>query len=187
MLNSFAAVLDSGGAGGGGSYESIATAVGTGSSGTITFSSIPATYASLQIRILGRTTTAGTDNDLYLQFNGDSSSVYDQHSLRGNGTTASATGAINQTRARISIASGNGSASNIMGVGIVDIHDYASTTKNKTVRAFSGQDQNGADQSVYLFSGLWRNTSAVNSVSVIVPTLNFTTQTVVSLYGIKGA
>ena len=33
------------------SYESIASATGTGSSGTITFSSIPSTYQSLQLRV----------------------------------------------------------------------------------------------------------------------------------------
>ena len=45
------------------SFESIATVSGTGSSGTITFSSIPATYKHLQIRYIGKT------NDVKFRFN----------------------------------------------------------------------------------------------------------------------
>lgn len=170
-----------------GAFESIATATGTGSSGTITFSSIPSTYQHLQIRGIARTTTTGTDNDIFLQFNGVSTTTYDYHYLRGNGTAASASGAINQTRMQVANVAGNGSAASIVGSFIIDIHDYASTTKNKTVRSISGHDQNGTDQNIFLFSGLSRNTAAVSSISIIVPTLNFTTASTFALFGIKGA
>jgi hypothetical protein len=32
----------------------------------------------------------------------------------------------------------------VFGVAIIDILDYANTSKNKTVRALSGEDENGA-------------------------------------------
>jgi hypothetical protein len=76
----------------------------------------------------------------------------------------------------------------MMGVAIVDIHDYAATTKNKTVRNISGVDTNNtSDGLIYLSSGLWQSTSAVSSIDVFFSGENFTTSTVVSLYGIKGA
>ena len=192
MLNSFVSVLDSGGAGGGGSYESIATATGTGSSGTITFSSIPSTYTSLQIRILSktiRTASSGT-NDGFLQLNGDTGSNYSYHYLIGDGSSASAAGGASQTSmriARIDQSSFTG-LTNMMAVGIIDIHDYASTTKAKTVRYLSGNNTNGTgDGQVNLGSGGWFSTSAVNQVSIFVSGTSFTTSTVISLYGIKGA
>ena len=67
MLNSIVSVLDSGGAGGGGSYESIAT-VTLGSNATaITFSSIPSTYKSLQLR--GQVIPDGAFTQLSMKFN----------------------------------------------------------------------------------------------------------------------
>jgi len=185
-------ILAASGAGGGGAYESIATATGTGSSGTITFSSIPSTYTSLQIRIMSKSTrTASTGtNDAFLRLNNDTGSNYAYHDLYGDGTSAGASGAATQTAIRIqriAVSSGTG-LSNMMGVAIVDLHDYASTTKNKTVRNISGADLNGVTSgSMWLSSGLWQSTTAVNRLDLYFSGENFTTTTVVSLYGIKGA
>ena len=62
------------------SYESIASATGTGSSKTITFSSIPSTYASLQIRINGFTSSSDNWN---IRINGDSGTNYTTHYIVG--------------------------------------------------------------------------------------------------------
>ena len=174
------------------SFESIATATGTGSSGTITFSSIPSTYTSLQIRILSKTIRTGSfgTNDGFLQFNGDTGSNYSYHYLIGDGSSASAAGGASQTSmriARIDQSSFSG-LTNMMATAIIDIHDYASTTKAKTVRYISGNDTNNVgDGQVNLGSGGWFSTSAVNQVSIFVSGTSFTTSTVISLYGIKGA
>lgn len=173
------------------SYESIATATGTGSSGSITFSSIPSTYTSLQIRLIDKATRTASfgSNDGYLRFNGDTGSNYAYHYLIGDGSSASAAGGASQSTmriARIDQSSYSG-LSNIMAVGIIDIHDYASTTKNKTVRYITGNDTNNVgDGQVNLGSGLWASTSAVNQVEIYLSGTNFTASTVISLYGIKG-
>ena len=71
---------------------------------------------------------------------------------------------------------------------LIDIQDYASTTKYKTVRSFSGMDGNAADTQyvVTLRSNLWLSTSAITSITLI-PATAFTTSTTFALYGIKGA
>jgi hypothetical protein len=172
------------------SYESIATAVGTGSNSSITFSSIPSTYTSLQIRILTKATRTGSSgtNDGFLQFNGDTGSNYSYHYLIGDGSSPSAAGGASQTSmriARIDQSSFSG-LTNMMAVGVIDIHDYASTTKAKTVRYITGNDTNNVgDGQVNLGSGGWFSTSAVNQVSIFVSGTSFTTSTVISLYGIK--
>ena len=181
MLNSIVALLNAGAGGGGGAYESIATATGTGSSGTITFSSIPSTYASLQIRIFAKD---GSLNQIGLRLNADSGNNYSTHQLYGDGVSVTASALTSTTR--VSYIGQAVATANIGGVSIVDVHDYASTTKNKTVRSFTGWDINGSGE-VKLSSGVWMNTAAVTSLSIVNLADNFATTSVFSLYGIKGA
>lgn len=161
-------------------YDSIATAVGTGSSGTITFSSIPATYTHLQIRYIAR---GSTDNVTYVRFNSDTGSNYSDHMLYGGGTSASALNDVSNTRMG---QLRHSDTTSIVGVGVVDILDYANTSKYKTMRALTGCDFNGSGI-VMLTSGNWRNTNAITSITLNVDGGNYTTDTVFALYGIKGA
>lgn len=172
------------------SYESIATATGTGSSATITFSSIPSTYKHLQIRFMAKS-TFGSDNanNITVRLNGDTASNYARHNLYGDGSAAAAEGSASQTSMQLRFLLPSTSV-NLLGVGIVDFADYASSTKNKTMRYFGGTDTNNNTSiisPVVLGSGLWNSTSAVTSISFITSVSNFTTDTVFSLYGIKGA
>jgi hypothetical protein len=186
LLNTITAILDAGAGGGGGAYESIATATGTGSSATITFSSIPSTYKHLQIRAINRDTFGASFIDFgTLTFN-SSTSGYAAHWLYGDGSTTSAFGSASRSNTGWWLGVGDGYTAGIVAATIYDIHDYASTTNNKTIRIFSGVDTNGAGR-VALTSGLWANTSAITSISFTSPNANFTTNTVFSLYGIKGA
>jgi hypothetical protein len=166
------------------SYESIATASGTGSSGTITFSSIPSTYKHLQLRYIARTNWATGGADFLYSFNSDTTnSNYAYHRLGGTGDTAFAQAS---TSSRIvGINNGSSAGSNMVAAGVMDILDYASTNKNKTVRNLVGSDRNGSGL-VALYSNLWMNTGAVNSLSLITENGNWTTQTQFALYGIKG-
>lgn len=192
MLN-LLGVLAASGAGGGGSYESIATATGTGSNTSVTFSSIPSTYTSLQIRAVYRdTNTPGTTRqNLNLEFNGSGGTNYAVHFLQGDGATASAAGF---TAYPFVVINGAGAAgnttANVYGASIIDIHDYASTTRNKTVRYFCGINDNTAtagSQRISIGSGVWLSTSAITSIKVICGDTAFATGTTISLYGIKGA
>jgi hypothetical protein len=175
------------------SYESIASATGTGSSNTITFSSIAGTYQHLQIRAMTRTTNTSTSvGRLDIRFNGDSASNYTVHNLTGDGATAAAEGFSSQTELEIrSMGSAGGSMlSNTMAVHIIDIQDYASTTRNKTMRAFSGIDDNNTNgmTRVGLHSGVWMSTSAITSIELRNPSGgSWATTTQFALYGIKGA
>ena len=166
-------------------FESIATATGTGSSGTITFSSIPSTFKHLQLRIMCNDTNNG--NYLQITANNDTSaSNYVRHFLKGNGTAASAGGTASGTYASWLDSSYAGYSTNTMAVKIVDILDYGSTTKNKTFRGFFGYDQNGAGD-VIISSGLWLSTTAIDRLDVFVSGSNFTTASTFALYGIKEA
>ena len=175
MLNTILGTLSSGVAASTSSYESIASATGTGSSGTITFSSIPQTYASLQLRWQALSTPA------YVLLNVNGAVPSYLHYLYGSGSAAGANGAA--SFGYLSVNEQTDTTNPY--VGITDFIDYASTTKNKTIRNFSGKDSNGGGE-INLMSYLINSTTAITSISVIAVTQNWATTTQVSLYGIKG-
>lgn len=173
-----------------GSFESIATATGTGSSAIITFSSIPSTYKSLQFRILGKNTdTSVGGTQAIVRFNSDTGTNYSYHFLRAEGTTVAAGGGTSNGSMEWNgvYPSSAATQANMMGTGIIDVIDYASTSKYKTLRGFHGWNGNTVDNGwVVLNSGLWMSTSAINSVSIITNGSNWTSNTTIALYGIKG-
>jgi hypothetical protein len=80
-----------------------------------------------------------------------------------------------------------GSAASIFGVLVLDILDYANTSKTKTTRTLMGYDKNGAGK-VTLTSGLWNNTSAISSISIVPKDgSSWAEYSSFALYGIKGA
>ena len=121
-----------------------------------------------------------------LRFNGDSGSNYANHYLYGDGSSAVAGADTTQTNINLYGSLVTSSASNVYAVTVLDVLDYTSTNKNKTVRALSGQDSNGSGISI-LTSGLWINSSnAISSLTITANTGNFTTASQFALYGIKG-
>jgi hypothetical protein len=167
------------------SYESIATATATGSSSTITFSSIPSGYVSLQIRANYANASGDLDS---MQLNGDTTSNYTMHRLRGDGASATAQGSAPRANMVLDQYSVNGTTySSIRSALIVDIHDYTSTSKYKTIRTFNGYNTNTTDGWIGLNSGLWMSTSAVTSITILNSgASNYISGSTFSLYGIKG-
>ena len=167
----------------GGAMESIATvSVGSGGASSIEFTSIPGTYQHLQIRLTARTTRTASELDgMNIRFNSDSGGNYSQHWVQGNGAAAAAAGYASQTRGWLGYFGTNGGQ---IGCGVVDILDYASTSKNKTVRTVSGTDANGSGM-VTIDSSAWFNTSAITSI-LIYPDYNpFAQHSTAALYGLR--
>jgi len=170
-----------------GVFESIATINASGTS-SITFSSIPQTYKHLQLRNIGRDNRAGaTFTVLYMYFNGDTATNYFFHEVRADGSTvtAQASGATEFIFFGSNTASS--ATSNVFGTSIVNIADYTTTNKKKTVRSLYGWDNNGSGR-IGINSGLWNSESAISSITIFPSgTPTFTSNSIFSLYGIKGA
>ncbi len=176
-------IMDGAGGVAGTSYESIASASGTGSSGTITFSSIPSTYKHLEIRQISRVSVVASDCNL--RFNSDTGSNYSWHRLMGNGSAASVAAGVSNTYIELPATSYSSLLSNVYGTSVTSILDYADTNKFKTVRSLGGFEDNSSGL-VLFCSGNWRSTSAVTSISLITGSGSWTTDTRFALYGIKG-
>ena len=170
-----------------GDFESIATTTLSTAASSVTFSSIPSTYKHLQIRCTIQEDAAGSAFDnLIARFNGDSASNYSRHQLVGDGDAASAFGLASRTFAVCGFGVRNAVGASVFSPNIIDILDYASTNKNKTVRALATTDWNGGG-SVGLLSAGWFSTSAITSIVLSLDSsLNFTQYSSFALYGIKG-
>jgi hypothetical protein len=169
-------------------FESIATATSSGSSATLTFSSIPSTYSSLQIRFISKPASSG--GAIRMQMNGITTNTYWYHYLIGVGTAAAAGSSGSATNGIFVMDNLTAPVADIFGVGIIDIHDYASTTKLKTIRSLSGTNDNtsGNGDEIQLWSGINGATTAVSSITFANTSgQNFASGTTFSLYGIKGA
>lgn len=162
------------------SYVSIATATGTGSSNTITFSVIPGTYKHLQLRGI----LVGSSSDVVqIAYNGDTTATnYYYHRLQGTGAGTPNAAAGNIRR----LFDSNGSGSNYLAF-VTDVLDYSNTNKYKTTRSLSGYDANGSGV-IDLESSLWKNTNdAITSIELsLTAGIYFSANSSFALYGIKG-
>ena len=165
---------------------------------TISFTSIPQNYEHLQIRLFAQTNRAtyGGDN-FYMRVGAstvDSGSNYSWHMVYGDGSGAGV--GSGSTASYINVLNGGSlgtTAGGSFGAVIVDILDYANTSKYKTTRAFGGVDDNDASagdfgRGVGFNSGLWQSTSAIGIITLYpMNGSNFNTYTSAALYGIKRA
>lgn len=181
-----------------GAFIPIATTTLSTATATISFTGIPQNYEHLQIRLFAQTNRAtyGGDN-FYMRVGNssvDSGSNYSWHMVYGEGTAAG-TGS-GATASYINVLNGGclgTTAGGSFGAVIVDVLDYANTSKYKTTRAIGGTDDNGASaggfgRAVGLNSGLWQSTSAIGIITLYpMNGTNFNTYTSAALYGIKRA
>jgi hypothetical protein len=161
-------------------YTPIATQTLGSSSASVTFSSIPATYTDLVLVLQAGT---ATNDNLGIRFNSDTGSNYSNTALSGNGSTVVSFRASNATSIipQYHFVFNNNLNSNV----IIQVQNYSNTTTNKTLLARS----NNAGVSTDVGVGLWRNTAAITSVTLIGGSFgySFITGSTFTLYGVKSA
>ena len=173
-----------------GAFDSIASVSGNGSAQVLTISGIPSTYTHLQIRGVVRNNRNNPSfpfGNLSMYFNGSAGSNSDGR-VQGNTSTASATGNAGITALTIGDTATDAQTANVMTTFIIDILEYTSTTKLKTVRSFIGTDVNGTGR-MQMTEALYTATpAAITSISFEnYNSAAFTTTTNFALYGIKGS
>lgn len=169
-------------------YEHLGTVSLTSSQASVTFTlnGSATEYKHLQVRYVARTNRTDTDDNLILRFNADSGANYSWHRLgmtTSAGLTSQGGGGFPGFYARTTAAT---NTANSFGVGIIDILDPFSTTKNKTIRGLDGQT--GSYGAVTLASAAWLSTSAVTSLVFSTQSgTSFLAGSRFSIYGVKGS
>jgi hypothetical protein len=163
-------------------YVPIATtAIGSAAS-SYTFSSIPSTYTDLiLISNLGQSINGTT---LSIQFNGDTGTNYSITELYGNGSSASSSTNSNQTS--IYLENNIAAALSVSTSIIVNVMNYSNTITNKTIISRANNTDSttpGTNTTI----GLWRSTSAINSLTIKVSSGNIITGSTFTIYGIAAA
>ena len=158
-------------------YEPIQSVTATGSSTVISFTSIPQTYTDLVVIFTGFATTG----NFYVRVNSDSSAIYSQTDIRGDGSVAGSSRETAQSNVYIGdyIADPISTISN----AVMNFQNYTNTT---TFKSFLFRGNNPA-KFVGLTSGLWRSTAAITGISVHSSGANLDSTSVATLYGIKAA
>ena len=152
--------------------------VGSGGAANIEFTSIPATYTDLVLKLSQRNTTGGNVVDVVsVTFN--STSPATGRVLTGNGSSAGST-----TSTRLGV--GNGSSSTATTFNNLEVYIPNYTSSNyKSFSADSVTENNATDAGQNLVAGLWENTSAITSISLSSST--FAQYSTAYLYGISNA
>jgi hypothetical protein len=163
------------------SYESIASVTPSGTN-TVTFSSIPSNFTTLQIRA---SFGDAAENSLQMRFNGDTGSNYQSSSLEGNGTTVTGNAGYSETTMSIAFrGQGASTSASFLAGAIIDIPKYSTSGTYKTCLSSFGVNQNTTGKMGFT-TGVWFNTSVITSITITMAA-NYSSGTVFSLYGIRG-
>lgn len=163
-------------------FSYIGSASSTGSSSTLTISSIPSTYKHLWI--MGAIGTSG-DTALYLRINGDSGGNYALQEIYADGSAPQ-----NQRDLTLTNAAGNTSVFSTANAGVCGfeaiIPNYLSSAYKEVLwDGNSGKYLTGTAHGYNLRSiSTWKNTSAITSISMYIPSGTMTNTSQVTVYGL---
>lgn len=150
--------------------------VGAGGIAQIDFSSIPQTGTDLIIYLSGRVTTDGA---VGIYFNGSNTSLSNRF-LRGSGSAASSN--VNAIGGYVGETGVDGQTASTFGNASIYIPNYAGST-NKSFSVDAVSENNATNAWQHLVAGLWSNTGAITSISLLAASsATFKQYTVASLY-----
>ena len=173
--------------------EAIATTYLEVEASIIEFTSIPQTYEHLQLRISCRQTQYADSIDIAIRFGTGGGAVDGNYNYWGDRMSAYkavvAAGAgynRNVTRYASQFASGTNAEGQQYGAGVIDILDYANSSKKTTLMGLGSTAVGAGYPWVHLGSGLWDNTGALDRIAIKgygYGTANLIRGTSVTLYG----
>ena len=167
-------------------YTLIGSTVVSGSSAaSMSFSSIPNTYTDLVLRVSSRINDANNWMDFALSFNGVTTATYPDIIIYGSGSAAGGTtdngpGVITRTSTTANTASTFGNSE-------IYIPNYLSSNY-KCVNSDAVSENNETAAITCFTAGLWKNTSAITSITLTpINSATFTQYSTAYLYGIKNS
>ena len=161
-----------------GAYDALATiTIGASAVSAIEFAGIPQGYRDIELR--GVVMTNSATNPTWKVNNDSTTANYSGHHLWGTGAAASLN---NQSG---TVYWNYNPSSSYPSAFIMHWKDYASNTKNKTMRTIAGSETNGGTSEIAMWSGGYYSTNPITSIQLNGNGAMFAQYTTISLYGIK--
>lgn len=162
-------------------YTALASTVLSGSTTTVSFTSIPGSYTDLIVRISGRVSTAGVN--------------FDNPTIKINTVTTNRSGTnasfSSSTASSTSVGTGGIAlpaalaTSNTFGAVELRIPNYANTSYNKPFWITSVSESNGSGTNYgQIVAGLWASTAAITQLDFDMTPNNFVTGSRFDLFGV---
>ena len=163
--------------------------VGSGGASSIDFTSIPATYTDLCVKVSVRTDKSGSYSGAFgMQFNADTGNNYSNRDLYGTGssagsaTTSSSAGWFNE-----GAVDSAGNTANVFSVCDIYIPNYTSSNQKSFSSDFASEGNTTAGYPI-MTAGIWTGTSAITSIKFITDSAYTWVQySTAVLYGIKNS
>jgi hypothetical protein len=160
--------------------------VGSGGASSVTFSSIPATYTDLLIKLSVRDARATLAvSDIRFNFNGTGAGTnITGRYLYGDGSSVSATTI--GSNGELGFGTASGATSNTFGNAEVYIANYAGSNP-KSISSDSVAENNATAGYNLILSGLWSSSTTITSIAMTPFTSPFSQYSSFYLYGIKNS
>jgi hypothetical protein len=168
-------------------YVSLATYTCTGGESAVTFSAISQAYQHLEIRYVGRDTSAnGGYKWLWTRFNNDSSANYSYMFYGSTGSLTALGGTVANNQAYGGTVPEGGQTAGVFSGGWMRISNYTSTSTYKGFKAQGGWVTAGDAGTVHDFvGGLWNSQNAVTRLDFSPQSSTWAAGSTFAIYGIK--
>jgi hypothetical protein len=170
-------------------YTLISSNVLGSSASSVTFSSIPATYTDLVLRVSARGDDGGLSYEgFWIRVNGNSSQIYSNTNLFANNTTVVANRDANVSVTNVLMSVGGSTAtSNTFGNTEVYIPSYRAS-QNKQMSSSAVTETNASSTYIGVMANLARDTNPITSLEIRpLYSSNFVSGSSFYLYGIKNS
>lgn len=157
----------------------------TGTVASVTLAAIPAGYLSLAIKLMAPPLTGNTDQEICLQFNGDTANDYGWAANGGyaGGNFAGGSNVSNDSSMKVTFSGAVGIANYPLSASF-ELIDYAGA-QFKTMVGTSMTPQTGGLIIVTAMSGAWADTAAITSIKIFPLTGSFVAGTKIIVYALS--
>ena len=149
----------------------------------INFNSIPQTFTDLKLVISSRSNLSALYDFMYIRFSGDTASNYSNTRIQGDGAASSSANQSSITASYFAMSAAATATSNTFSNLEMYLPNYTGANYKQIVTD-SVTENNATNAYETMWAGLWRNTSAVSSMSIVCNTGSFVQYSTFSLYGV---
>jgi len=153
--------------------------VGSGGAAAIEFTSIPADYTDLLVKLSVRSSRVANDDGGLIKFNGSTATFTNRrlYAVPSVGSNSSSVGFFG-------LVGGTSITANTFGSSSIYIPNYRSSA-NKSFSTDSVVENNSSTFFADLVAGLWSTTDAITSITIYAQNSNLVQYSSASLYGVS--